>query len=299
MKNEARLRAEYSDVLDGSDDPTLTMLVARLDGQLGFRVGQAPDQLVGSIRRMARDEAAAQTAPKRWRSWRLPTWSLRKFGSVAPVVVACVLIVALLTGASYAAYPAFQRLFDLNSDVGVIFPQGPGEKVNISRSKAGFTMTVRYVSADANQIVIGYTLSGPKGRHFNTIQAWGKYDETPGHQITESPILMDANGKELDGGVAPVGNVSAPSGEFANMLIYSMPKLPAGASAIQVHLTVQTMTAYQPLAGKTFRANVVNGPFLFDLNIPIHQDNGSVQSPKSPNHIPVGALATPELRTHP
>jgi len=39
-------------------------------------------------------------------------------------------------------------------------------EVNLPQSTCGFTMTIQRVYADANRVVVGYTITGPTNRSF-------------------------------------------------------------------------------------------------------------------------------------
>lgn len=270
MKNEQQLRAEYHDLLGDSQDADLFHLVAHLDSDLAYKVAEPPPYLVAAVD----GQEKRLTENKRILHRLLPVERLPRRAST---IAACLLAMIILMGAGYAALPAFWQVFQLNSGTGAIVSDNLGREVNISRTVDGFTMTVRRVYADANQIVIGYTLSGPPGRAFNSILAWGEFNDTPGHRVTRSPILTDAWGKEFGGGGAPVGNVK--EGEaFTNLLIYDGLGAEASAREIKVRLTVGKLLAYERLENNTFRDLIVDGPFLFDLTVPVEQ--GRVAEPR-------------------
>ncbi len=65
-----------------------------------------------------------------------------------------------------------------------------GHDLNLSQTANGFTVTVGRVYADANEITIGYTVTGPPGRDYVTIAVGDG-----------APTLIDARGQRLK--VAP------------------------------------------------------------------------------------------------
>ena len=72
-----------------------------------------------------------------------------------------------LTSAAYATVPILQRALRLERGLQRIQEQHLGQEVDLRQIVAGFTVAVQRVYADANRIVIGYTVSGPADIAFN------------------------------------------------------------------------------------------------------------------------------------
>jgi hypothetical protein len=176
--------------------------------------------------------------------------------------------VLCLIGAGYAVLPALEAAFHLHTGTAAILSQGLGKEVDVSQTIEGFTVAIKRVYADANQIVIGYTISGPQGRTFNNIMAWGDYNPGPGHPVARSPFLTDTRGNAFSGGLGGA-QPGIQDGTVAQLLTYDGVGIGSNATDIQVRLTIGKLSAYEHLRENEFRDVIVNGPFEFDLMIPV------------------------------
>lgn len=197
---------------------------------------------------------------------------------VSGVIAAGLLVTtAIAAHRASADTPLVDRALSLRPGTARIVEANLGQQVNLSRSVAGYTMTINRVYADANRVVVGYTLSGPSGRHF-----------TYGFFI--DPTLTDAQGTTLapaeNSGSAPENN--AQGGYFA----FDAGGATRGAGALALHLSVPYIRAFEKLDGaepaavpgeayssnslgrgassssSLTRAVTVTGPFVFDLAVP-------------------------------
>ncbi|MFN8536236.1 MAG: DUF4179 domain-containing protein [Thermomicrobiales bacterium] len=65
------------------------------------------------------------------------------------------------------------QAFGMAAGTNRIVTQHLGKELGVSQTVNGFTVTIERVYADANQIVIGYSVSGPPDRTFNNFLAFG------------------------------------------------------------------------------------------------------------------------------
>lgn len=288
--NSLYLGEIYSDVLRDREDRGSLRLVAYLDAAFGS--AEPPAHLAGSLEQVLRERAQVQDrSPVRAekRTWlRTPFVGQRidsaqrprlgRFTSLFPffsrsrrasATAALLLVTLALAGAGYAL-PALERLFTVHTGTGAIIANQLGKEVDVSRSVGGFTVTVRRVYADPNQIVIGLTVSGPPGRTFNNIMPWGDYYETSQGTMGLSPILTDKEGREFDGGMGgeqgAVENGAAPY-----LLTYNGVGIKDKQKEIGVRLKIGELTAYERVGDNKYEDVRVEGPFTFDLTIPVEQ----------------------------
>jgi hypothetical protein len=175
------------------------------------------------------------------------------------------MLAAFLAGATYAAMPALEGLFEAHTGTESIISRGLGREVNVSSTVEGFTLTVKQVYADQNQIVIGLMLSGPPGRNFNNISPWGEFAEGG---VARSPFLTDSQGRKFSGGGGgEQGGVE--DGAAAYILTYDGRGIEDDQREIEVRLTIGKVMAYERLGGNRFQDVIVEGPFTFDLTIPV------------------------------
>jgi hypothetical protein len=177
---------------------------------------------------------------------------------------------------SDAGLAATEQAFRVNGIPERIVTGGLARDVKISREAGGFVVSVRKVYADPNRILLGYTISGPRGRAFRAITAWGRYDDRPARRVAQAPILTDARGRELPGasGEAPA---EAP-GLAAYMLSYDATGLEAAGGRVPVRLRIGKLTALEIRRAREPREVVIQGPLVFDLVIPVTR--GRVSEPR-------------------
>ncbi|MCG8346341.1 MAG: DUF4179 domain-containing protein [Chloroflexales bacterium] len=248
------LRKQYADILGNTADAAMLKLVEQLhaDVRLAYQDSEPP-QLRTVIDKLAEAQSNHVPAPRR-------TQLVRRFSALG---LALCSILALI-GASYAAFPVLERAFQLRTGTGAILTGGLGKEINVAQSIDGFTVTVRHVYADPNQIVIGYTVSGPPERTFNNVMAWGEYTSTS----ARSPFLLDQYGNEFRGGLGGA-QPGMQDGVAAALLTYDGVGIQPDVSELQVQLRIAKLTAYERLGDDEFQDVIVTGPFVFDLTIPI------------------------------
>ena len=269
MPDDQRLSSEYDDILDGHVDRDLLGLVGDLDR---MSASITPPQGVTMATARALREAAHRRPRRRSLGLSLPGLPAGRLGTA----LAGLLAVLLLSGVGYAAITGLDALYGEHTGTQPIVTERLGREVSISRRAHGFTVTVRRIYADPNRIVIGYTIAGPPGRAFNNIIGWGDFDDTPGREVARSPILTDRNGREFAGGI---GGDQGGGGTGSNPFLatYDSAGIGPDASEIGVRLRIGELTAYERIGEGEFRDVSVDGPFVFDLTIPV--ERGRVAEP--------------------
>jgi Domain of unknown function (DUF4179) len=186
---------------------------------------------------------------------------------------ALVAAVLCLMGAGYVAMPALEHLFEVHTGTRAIIYNNLGREVNITQTVDGFTVAVRRVYADPNHVVIGLTVSGPQGRTFNHIMPWGEwYGYDPQRGLGTSPVLTDDQSRGFSGGM---GGEQGALQEGSTPYLLDYDGVGIGASGvdlpkeIHVHLKIGMLSAYEQLPGDKYQEIFVQGPFGFNLTIPV------------------------------
>lgn len=187
------------------------------------------------------------------------------------VVIGGVAATAILVGGVYAAAVS---LGDQALPPGIV-QQNLGRTLSLTQGACGLTMTLNRVYADAQQIMIGYTLKAPAG--FTAASGLGSYD------WRKATTLTDAQGHRFPGGTGFGVAQGAAAGEYMLFDASGVPTLP---NSLRLHLTVPLIAmnvkdhgaANKPATGPcaTFlptderaRTITVHGPFTYNLTVPV------------------------------
>ena len=92
----------------------------------------------------------------------VPRW----LQSAAVVAVLMVLGTNVVAHRATASSQLVDQAFSLRPGMAHIMQAGLVREVNLPQSTCGFTMTIQRVYADANRVVVGYTITGPTNRSF-------------------------------------------------------------------------------------------------------------------------------------
>lgn len=185
-------------------------------------------------------------------------------------VVATIVFLALST-ATYSMAPILSRAFQMEAGTEHIEESNLGTEVDLSQTINGQTVTVKRVYADANRIVVGFTIASAK--------------DTPGvARIEASEMkLTDERGTLFPGGVETGSGVEA--GTAGYVASFDASALRDAPSALKLHLVTNLTALYLPDApaptpvrsrdGSTtsvqampVRTEVVAGPFNFSFSVP-------------------------------
>lgn len=188
----------FSDILVPQASTELVKTVELLARSLtAVYVTEAPSQVVATIERLATGSpATTQSRLSIVRQMGVGPWLPRR---IRPVFA--VLLVMLLAAATYAGVPIAQRAFYVDAGTRQILNQDLGTRLDLSQTEAGYTVTVTRAYADANRVVVGYTVQGPNNQPLADLDRLSYLQST----------LTDASGKALDplggGAVAQGGSV--------------------------------------------------------------------------------------------
>ncbi len=260
----------YPDLLGASADATTIRVVGTLDA---LRVETTPP------RRLATDMDRALAArmnelerrrPQAHRA-RRPTWISRP-----AIILAALLATVVVGGTVYAAVAALgDRALSGFPGTAPIERQHLGRAISVTREACGYGLTINRIYADPQQVVIGYTLTAPRGQNASPYPPF--YDER------QAPILTDeATGRRFP----QWGNGSGPlvdnaAGHFLSFDTSGMTHLPR---VLRLRLTLPTLAmatvnssapSLPPscsgavhVEGRT-QTVTVNGPFTYALSVPV------------------------------
>ena len=194
-------------ILGRDPDPALIRLVRDLDALIG--AAEPPPRLVATLER-----ALAERGMRGGHT--LPAWDHRRsasvrrlpiaFGRMGNAIAAALLV--LLIGVSIigltvvpsrtqssfggvsratptvSTRPALEQAVELNASTRQIEAEGLWHRINEVWSLSGFTVRFERAYADANRVVVAYTIQAPVGRSFN-------------HALLNRMSLTDRIGNEL------------------------------------------------------------------------------------------------------
>ncbi len=264
----------HPDLLTGGGDRAALQTVATLE--------QAYTARLPYERRIAMDQtlyqrmAATGRRPaegQRQRAARNPRRRLAVGAMLAGVGLAS----AVAVGGAHAGVSPTDQVFQTTAGTAQIAQQHLGEAVHLSQIHSGFTATVNHIYADANRVVVAYTISGPAGRTF----VGGVFPSGAGE-----PTLTSASGAVLP----YIQGVDDKAGTRYDA--YDVSSLAGTASVLNLRLSFPSVSAYEPLSsakaqaqisGETYslvgrtppdigvpsRLVTVNTPFAFDLQVPV------------------------------
>jgi hypothetical protein len=180
----------------------------------------------------------------------------------------------LFSGIAYALNPALGQVLR------VFFPGWQhieeahlAQEINLSQTLHGVTVTLERVHADANQIVIGYTVKGLTDQNLHVSRM----------------SLTDEQGRAFSGmvGAGMAGTPDIPPGEGAYVTAFDASVVEGKPESLHLHLTmhlvklvpVEAVTPTVPLPEpsepgvivaqpQTLREEMVGAPFTFDFSVP-------------------------------
>jgi len=218
------------------------------------------------------------------------TWTRR------PIAAAAALVAALaIVGGVYAAVATLgdQALLG-NGGTRQIVASDLGRSLDLSRRACGFTVTLNRVYADAQRIVIAYTVVGPAGRTFGI--------GTPVGMGDVEPTLTTAGGDQFESGgvdvagIAPDVVMGHAKGQILSygartVLVHGVPRpYHAGLGPLALQLTIPAIqlneyghgpwpttpaceahgnTTPDRATGTRYRGVEVTGPFTYAITAPV------------------------------
>jgi len=255
------LSDRYPEMGEAGQDLALEHLMNDLD-----RVGTAsrastlPSQHEMRIARALQEQTAGPARGGRTRQRSHPLFRRNR-----PLAMVCVF---LLAGAAYSAITVLDQAFNMNPGTQRIVTANLGRVLGLTRTVAGFTVTIGRVYADSNQIVIGYTISGPPNRTFNSLLPFAPPDP-------RIPSLTDAAGREF-----PVGPVSwgtgVQEGRVGGVLMYQTAGIADASKDLALHLTFAGILAVERIGENPSSSRDVVVHQAFDFTFPVPFDVGRV-----------------------
>lgn len=167
------------------------------------------------------------------------------------LIVALVVILLVLVGSVYASeIPILNSLFHMEQGTQHILQTNQYTDFHQSKTVNGFTVTIEKVYADANRVIVGYTVNGNAGQNLNNTFAFGLSTLTTQQGV--SLRLMQGVGTSAIGSIT--GNVFS----FDASSIQNDPK------NLQLRLAIPY--GRQPVAS----AFKINGALTFNFSVPFH-----------------------------
>jgi len=153
---------QYNDLLPANADEATAHVVRDLHTL--YASASAPEHVHAAIARAVQQRKMEQAQrPARQRGF-FGGWQLRT------VAVVAALLLAMVAGGTYALAPVLNRAFELDSeyDPGLqyVLDNHLYQEMDLSQTIDGYTIHVERVYADANRILVGYTLTGLEGQEF-------------------------------------------------------------------------------------------------------------------------------------
>ena len=250
------------------------------------------------LEKRLRAQPAAQTSRRRsplaWRHWVTQKINYLRGGStrrpfrwarVMPTTrlgwAFLVLTLFLAFGAvTYAVAPIVERLFQQEAGLRHVEQANLVQELNLSQTVDGVTVTLERAYADANRIVVGFTIKDPHGQRYDA------------HHLT----LTDAAGTVFSGtlgygvtGQSDILKVSLPPGEGAYVLAFDAAPVEGTPAELDLRLEMEVAEALpldafelpptpdsppaEPPDSMVVEAlpapeEAIVGPFTFDFSVP-------------------------------
>lgn len=254
-----RIEARYADILDGPGRSGLEGIVQILDRDLtSAYIAQPPPRVAAAIVRLV--DERRQAPQSRQPLWRFnPVRLLPR--RLAPLLA--LTAVLLLAGAAYGAVTVVDRALEMNTGTQRILSGNLGRVVNLSQTLDGFTVSIMRVYADANQIVIGYTIAGPPSRTFNSLLPFGSKASVPS--------LVDGAGKEFPAGPYSWGT-GVNGGKVGGALVYDATGSTSGQAPLRLRLTMTGISGFErtnPAEPASVQPFAISDPITFHLTVPV------------------------------
>jgi hypothetical protein len=182
---------------------------------------------------------------------------------------------------AYAVVPIVNRLFRQEAGLRHVEQANLVQELNLSQTVDGVTVTLERAYADANRIVVGFTIKDPNGQRYDA------------HHLT----LTDAAGTVFSGtlgygvtGQSDILKVSLPPGEGADVICFDAAPVEGAPAELDLRLVMEVVEALPPAALEpsptpasppaeppmvvvleplpTPEEEAIVGPFTFDFSVP-------------------------------
>jgi Domain of unknown function (DUF4179) len=215
---------EYADILDPGADYELVGLVHEMDAV--FAAIRSPEDLARSPLRQGQPMHDWHTTTAQHAKWTEGGRLMRFTPRSAWRAVALVAIAALLlTGVVYAGESVLNRVFQLDPGTQQILQGGQYQTIGMSHTFADTTLSIERAYADANRVIVGYTLTPVVGSRTPSDPQVGLDLRTRGGTIL--PVRADA------------GYVD-PGSTNANVISFDASDIGGNPSELPLHLEART-----------------------------------------------------------
>jgi hypothetical protein len=169
-------------------------------------------------------------------------------------LAAAPLALLLIGGTVYGATSVIREMFFHN--VAQIEMQGLSQEMDMSCTLGGVTVKLERVYADANGVIVGFSISGPQSSYY-----------------MGDVTLLTSGGQTLRGsmGLGAVPGTESVMGLWGaserNAMMYYFDALPIEGTPASLDLQLSVSVSDSAESGDTRR---LTGPFVFDFNVPFH-----------------------------
>jgi hypothetical protein len=164
------------------------------------------------------------------------------------------LILLLIAGTVYGASTLVKELFHkFATDVE---KAGLAHELNLSQTIDGVTVSLERAYADANVVLVGFTVSGPKTRYHAD---FGELSTIDGQDIPGMIGIGTVPGSDIILGDWGKSERVAMIAAFDASMIKGMPA--------ELSLRLETSIAESPIFGES---QALTGPFIFEFSVPFH-----------------------------
>jgi hypothetical protein len=187
--------------------------------------------------------------------------------------MALLVVLAVSIGAGYSVVSVLDQAFLIHPGTRQVLVRDLSKQVDLPQTVNGFTMTVKRVYADANQIVIGYNVTGPDDRTFLG------FSFPVG---TTGPLLTDEQGHQFKPMLGVGAGMEGAIGGY--VLTYDGESISRDTKELNLRLEVPALLAIEevsisgrPIADKVECSDdyenicfvTVNGPLIYNFTVPV------------------------------
>ena len=193
------------------------------------------------------------------------------------------LVLCLAFGAvAYAVAPVVGRLFQQEAGLQHIEQADLVQELNLSQTVDGVTVTLERAYADANRIVVGYTIKGPNGQRYDarrltlTDAAGTVFSGTIGYGVTGQSDMLQVSLPPGEGAYVVAFDAAPVQGtpeELDLRLEMEVVKFALPPAALEPSPTPESPPAEPPMVVvleplPTPEEEAIVGPFTFDFSVP-------------------------------
>lgn len=132
----------------------------------------------------------------------------------------------------YALAPiVMSRLFQQEAGLRHVEQASLVQELNLSQTVGGVTVTLQRAYADANRIVVGFTISGPAGQRYDSRQVM--LTDAAGTIFPEGPLMYGVTGQ------SDILEVELPPGEESYVISFDAAAIQGTPSVLHLRLTME------------------------------------------------------------